>query len=263
MDSEGWEATQMKRVTAFVGSARKKYTYDAVTQFLGNLQSMDDFACEVVTLSDYHLEPCRGCKVCFERGEEHCPLKDDRDVLIAKMMASDGVIVASPNYMFQVSATVKALLERLGYAGHRPPFFGKTFTSIVTQGFFGGGKIVAYLDFVANGLGFNTVKGSSITALEPMTEKEKRRMDRTLAAHARRYHARMQGTAYPAPTLAKLMVFRFGRTKVMTELDDRSRDYTHYAAKGWLESDYFYPTRLGLLKRGAGRLFDALAARSR
>ena len=46
----------MKRVTAFVGSARKKYTYDAVTQFLGNLQSMDDFACEVVTLSDYHLD---------------------------------------------------------------------------------------------------------------------------------------------------------------------------------------------------------------
>jgi len=32
------------------------------------------------------------------------PLKDDRDVLIEKMMTSDAVVFASPNYSFQVSA---------------------------------------------------------------------------------------------------------------------------------------------------------------
>ncbi len=90
-------------------------------------------------------------------------MKDDRDVLIEKIMASDGVVFASPNYSFQVSAIMKAFLDRLGFAFHRPRFFGKTFTSIVTQGIYGGGKIVDYLDFVANGLGFNTVKGSCIT----------------------------------------------------------------------------------------------------
>ena len=92
-----------KKVTAFVGSARKGHTYDAVVQFLNNLQSMGDIEVEIVRLSDYRLEVCRGCKLCFDRGEEHCPLKDDRDVLIEKMMASDGVIFASPNYSFQVS----------------------------------------------------------------------------------------------------------------------------------------------------------------
>lgn len=253
----------MKRVTAFVGSARKKHTYDAVVQFLSDLQAMGDIEYEIVTLSDYRIEPCKGCKVCFEKGEEHCPLRDDRDVLIEKMMASDGVVLASPNYMFQVSATMKALLERLGFAGHRPPFFGKTFTSIVVQGFYGGGKIVDYLDFVANGLGFNTVKGSCLTALEPMTAKEKRKIDRALADQARRFYARMEGPGHPVPTLFKLMIFRHSRTKVGIELDDRSRDYTHYAAKGWLESDYYYPTRLGVLKRSAGKLFDAWAARGR
>ncbi len=256
-----WEGKHMKRVTAFVGSARKKHTHDAVVVFLSHLQSMGDIEYEIVHLHDYRLAFCKGCKVCFAKGEEHCPLKDDRDVLIEKMMASDGVVFASPNYSFQVSAIMKAFLDRLGFAFHRPRFFGKTFTSIVAQGIYGGNKIVDYLDFVGNGLGFNTVKGSCHTAFEPMTEKEKHKMDTVLAGQARRYYASLENPGYPAPTLLKLIVFRMGRTSVRLELDDASRDYTHYANKGWFESDYYYPTRLGVLKKGAGKLFDSMQAR--
>jgi multimeric flavodoxin WrbA len=250
----------MKKITAFVGSARKKHTYNAVAQFLSNLQSMDDFEVEAVRLSDYRIETCRGCKVCFDKGEEHCPLKDDRDMLIEKMMASDGVVFASPNYSFQVSAITKTFLDRLGFAFHRPRFFGKTFTSIVAQGIYGGDRIVKYLDFVGNGLGFNTVQGCCITTLEPMTEKQQHKTDRTLARQARRYYERLERPGYPVPTLFKLMLFRLGRTSMRLELDDSSRDYTYYAGKGWFESDYYYPTRLGVLKKGAGRLFDSISA---
>jgi hypothetical protein len=63
------------------------------------------------------------------------------------------------------------------------------------------------------------------------------------------------------PTLFKLMLFRLGRTKVRLELDDSFRDYTYYADKGWFESEYYYPTRLGVLKKGAGKLFDSISAR--
>jgi hypothetical protein len=38
----------MKRVTAFVGSARKKHTHDAVVRFLSHLQSMGDIKYEIV-----------------------------------------------------------------------------------------------------------------------------------------------------------------------------------------------------------------------
>ena len=250
----------MKKVTAFVGSARKKHTHDAVVQFLGNLQSMGDIECETVRMSDYRIEACRGCRVCFDKGEEHCPLKDDRDVLIEKMMASDGVVFASPNYSFHISAIMKTFLDRLGFAFHRPRFFGKTFTSIVTQGIYGGDKIVDYLDFVGYALCFNTVKGSCLMTLDPMTEKQQRKIDRVLAAQARRYHARLEKPGYPAPTLIGMMFFRMSRTKVRLELDDRSRDYRYYADKGWLESDYYYPARMGPLIKGAGQLFDSFFA---
>ena len=250
----------MKKVTAFVGSARKKHTYNAVTQFLSNLQSMGDIEVEIVRLSDYQLQACKGCKVCCDKGEEYCPLKDDRDVLIEKMMASDGVVFASPNYSFQVSAIMKTFLDKLGFAFHRPRFFGKAFTSIVAQGIYGGNKIVSYLDFVGHGLGFNTVKGCCIMTLDPMTEKQQHKIDRRLAAQARQYYAKLEKPGYPVPTLIDLAFFRMARTKMKLMLDDGFRDYTYYNDKGWFESDFYYPTHLGLLKKGAGKLFDAMFA---
>jgi hypothetical protein len=187
-------------------------------------------------------------------------LKDDRDVLLEKMMAADGVVFASPNYSFQVSALMKTFLDRLGFAFHRPRFFGKTYTSIVTQGIYGGGKIVDYLDFVGSGLGFDTVKGSCLMTLDPMTGKQQTKIDKALAAQARRYYTKLEQPGYPVPTWIQLAIFRLGRTKMRLELDEGYRDYTYYADKGWFESDFYYPTRLGLLKRGAGKFLDWMSA---
>ncbi|MBN2003526.1 MAG: flavodoxin family protein [Anaerolineae bacterium] len=251
----------MKKVTVFVASGRKGHTYDAAAQFLRNLQSLGDIKGEIVRLSDYQLRPCMGCQVCFAKGEEYCPLKDDRDALIEKMMASDGVVFATPNYSFHVSALLKMFLDRLGFAFHRPRFFGKTFTGIVAQGIYGGNKIVDYLNFVGNALGFRTVKGSCIMTLDPMTAKQQHKIDVALAAQARRYDAKLKQLGNPAPSLMDLMFFRMGRTKVRLELDDSACDYQYYRDKGWFESDFYYPTRLGFLKKGAGGFFDAMFAR--
>jgi hypothetical protein len=156
---------------------------------------------------------------------------------------------------------MKTFLDRLGFAFHRPRFFGKTYTSIVAQGIYGGAKIVDYLDFVGSGLGFDTVKGSCITTLEPMTEKQQKKTEGILAKQARRFYARLEQPGFPAPPLFKLMLFRLSRTSMRLELDERFRDYTYYTEQGWFESDYYYPTRLGALKQGAGKLFDWAATR--
>jgi multimeric flavodoxin WrbA len=249
----------MKKVTAFVGSAHKKNTHSAVVQFLNNLQALGDVEYEIVTLSDYRLGICRGCRLCFEKGEEFCPLKDDRDLLMEKIDASDGVIFASPNYSWQMSGVMKIFLDRFGFVCHRPRYFGKTFTSIVTQGFSGGNKIVDYFDFLAKFLGFNTLKGTSVTTLIPITEKAQRKIDRALAGLSKRFYARLTKPEYPVPSMLWLMAFRMGRTSMFQMLDESSRDFRYYAEKGWFESDYYYPTRLGVLKKAAGKLFDGLA----
>ncbi|MEN4012416.1 MAG: flavodoxin family protein [Chloroflexota bacterium] len=252
----------MKKVIALVASARKKGTDYVIRQLLGKLEALGEVETEIITLRDYQVGTCQGCQVCFARGEEFCPLQDDRDVLIRKLDAADGVIFATPNYAFQLAAPLKILLERLGFALHRPQFFGKTFTSIVVQGIYGGQEIVKYLNFVGGGLGFNTVKGVCITALQPMSDAEKQKIDGLLTRQARKFHAQLRRPAFPIPSLFRLMAFRMGRTSIGFELTERDRDYRYYREKGWFESDYFYPVRLGTWRKLVGSLFDRMARSS-
>jgi multimeric flavodoxin WrbA len=252
----------VKKVTAFVGAGRKGYTYEATREFLDRLEALGGVETELVRLGDYHLEPCRGCKTCFLKGEEFCPLKDDRDVLIGKMMASDGVVFASPNYSFQVSAMMKLLLDRLGYACHRPPFHGKTFTEIVVQGFFGGNDIRKYLELLGTAIGFDVVKGTCSTALVPMTAQDRQKRDAALAKQAERFHAQLAKGVPHIPSLIEVILFRMGRNSVRIELGEGDRDYQYYSERGWFDSEHYYPTRLGPVKRAVGRLADAYFARS-
>lgn len=250
----------MKKVTAIIGSARKGgATYQAVEEFEHNLKRLGELEFEYVFLSDYQLEFCRGCKVCFDRGEEHCPLKDDRDVLLGKVADADGIVLATPNYTFQVSARMKNLLDRLAYIFHRPRFFGKTCTAIVTQGMFGGKEIAKYLLTMASNLGFGVAKGSSISTLEPMTENQQKKLKKEMKRAAKRFHKHlMRRTQYPAPSLFRLMMFRITRTGIRNLEDKQLRDYTYFQEKGWFESDYYYDTSLGPIKKTAGRFFDFL-----
>jgi multimeric flavodoxin WrbA len=249
----------MKKVTAFVGSGHKRRTQAAVLLFLNHLQALGEVECEVVTLSDYRLAVCRGCRVCIDKGETFCPMKDDRDVLMDKIMASDGVVFATPNYCWQMSGMMKVFVDRFAAACHRPRYFGKTFTSIVTQGIGRGGRIVEDLDFLARILGFNTVKGACVTAFDPPSEKEQQKIDRALVALSKRFYTRLAMPGYPTPAWFNLIGFRMARTSYKELLDDRNPDYRYFAEKGWFESDYYYPVRLGLVKKMAGKLFDSMA----
>jgi multimeric flavodoxin WrbA len=221
-----------------------------------NLQSLGNIECEIVRLSDYNLGICKGCKLCLDKGEELCQLKDDRNILIEKMNNSDGIIFASPNYSFNLSGLMKIFLDRLGYIFHRPRFFGKAFTSIVVQGVYRGKEITKYFNFIGNGLGFNVVKGCCLNSLEPMTEKDQKMIDRVIDKQSKRFYSALTNKDFPVPTIFELMVFRMARTSMKLLLNESWRDYTYYTNNGWFESDYYYPTQLNPLKKLAGKFFD-------
>lgn len=246
------------KVTAFIGSARKKHTYNATEKFLQKMQSLGDIEYEIVPLNDYNLGTCKGCKLCFDKGEELCQYKDDRDKLIAKIINSDGVIFSSPNYSFNVSALMKIFLDRLGFLFHRPCFFGKAFTCIVAQGIYRGEEIVKYFNFIGNGLGFNVVKGCCIRSLEPMTEKGENKINKIIDRQSKRFYSRLIKKKFPAPSLLKLMIFRTARSSMKLMLDESFKDYRYYKENGWFESDYYYPIKLNALKKITGKYFDML-----
>jgi multimeric flavodoxin WrbA len=248
----------MKKVTAFIGTQTRRNTYRAVQEFEKNLKQYGEIDFEYLFLSDHKLEFCRGCKLCFDTGEENCPIKDDRDLLLDKMQVSDGVIFATPSYAFQLSARMKNFFDRTAFTNHRPRYFGKTCTALVTQGIFGGGAIVKYLCNAGENMGFHASKGCFINTLEPMTDLQQRKLVQQVKKASTRFY-KLLTRPTPTPSILRLLIFRFTRTGIKSA-DHKYRDYQFFKEKGWFESDYYYEVSLGPVKKLAGNLFD-LAAR--
>ena len=246
----------MKKVTAFIGSQQKRLTYKTVQEFEKNLKFSGEIEFEYVFLKDYHLEFCKGCCLCFEKGEEFCPLKDDRDLLLKKINESDGVILATPNYSFQVSAQIKNLLDRMSFVLHRPRFFGKTFTAVVSQGMFGGVKIQKYLQTIAGNWGAKTSKGCCVRALGPAEPCDDIKMSQKIKKASGRFYKELMHPSAASPSIFRLMIFRISRKSILNLQNEKFRDYRYYRDNGWFTSDYYYEVSLGIFKKLAGKFFD-------
>jgi len=251
-------AEQRKKITIFMGSPRKETTYQAVQELVDNLKSYGEIDWEYVFLKDYNLKNCQGCLLCFDKGEEFCPLKDERDLLLEKINNSDGVIFATPNYSLQVTALMKNFLDRLAFIFHRPRFFGKAFTTIVTQGIYGGTSIVKYLENLAGYWGFNVAKGCCLTGSIPRTALQQEKISREIKKTSARFYKNLMCSRLPTPSFFRLMMFRIMRTSYRRLLNETFRDYRYFKEKGWFESAYYYDVSLGFTKKLAGRFFDFL-----
>lgn len=98
---------------------------------------------ETIALPGGTVLPCRACDTCHKKGA--CPQKDDFLSIKEKIMESDGVVLASPNYIFSVSAQLKAFMDRCCGVIHCMAFDGKYGASVVTSG---GGDEPAIADFM-------------------------------------------------------------------------------------------------------------------
>ncbi len=104
------------KVVAFNGSARPDGNCTLLIQeVFGPLQAQG-FQTELVQLSRLKINPCIACYKCAEKKNQRCAVTDDDlNQCIEKMMEADGIILASPTYIGDVSSTTKALIERAGF----------------------------------------------------------------------------------------------------------------------------------------------------
>jgi multimeric flavodoxin WrbA len=65
---------------------------------------------ETVALASTSVLPCLAWDTCHRKGR--CPQKDEFESIKEKIFESDGIVLASPNYIFSVSAQLKAFMDR-------------------------------------------------------------------------------------------------------------------------------------------------------
>ena len=65
---------------------------------------------ETVYVPGEKIAPCLGCNVCRKTGT--CVQKDDAPALLDKLMQADGLVFVSPLFYFNMTAQLKALIDR-------------------------------------------------------------------------------------------------------------------------------------------------------
>lgn len=102
------------KVTAFNGSPRTDgNTFLMLKRALDALER-EGVDTELVQLGGRKLRGCAACYGCFRNKDGRCSVDDGMNEFIAKMEESDGIIIGSPTYFADVTAEVKALIDRAG-----------------------------------------------------------------------------------------------------------------------------------------------------
>ncbi len=102
------------KVVAFNGSARENgNTRTLLSIVLEKLES-HSIATELIWLGNEPLSGCRACYRCAKNKDQRCSQDDEINHYIQKMKQADGILLGSPTYFADVSANMKALIERCG-----------------------------------------------------------------------------------------------------------------------------------------------------
>jgi len=255
------------KILAIIGSPKGKGDGYALTRTVEEkMRSLGDVEFEYVFLRDVNLQPCRGCYLCLGKGEDKCPIKDDRPLIEKKMADADGVVFVSPTYVMNVSGMMKNFMDRFAYACHRPRFFKRALAISTTGGI--GQQITAFiLAFTASMWGFSPAYRLGVIQppkfedmLEPEVRERQVKKNEAMAEKAAIRFYRAVNSGMPSPGVVGLVQFELQR-RAFSRFRDGNVDYEYWKNNGWLSPDchYFYDSRAGIVKRSiaaaAAKLF--------
>ncbi len=103
------------KVIAFNTSARKDGNTALLVNHVFKELNAEGIETELIQLAGNAVRGCGACYGCFKNKNKKCSISDDLvNNCITKMVEADGVIIASPTYFADISASGKALIERAG-----------------------------------------------------------------------------------------------------------------------------------------------------
>ena len=106
------------KIIAINGSPRKGWnTHTLLEKALAGAESQGAET-EMIHLYDLNCRGCLGCLACKRRAGSsigRCAVQDDLQTVLGKIAACDGLLLGSPIYIGEVTAAMRALIERLTF----------------------------------------------------------------------------------------------------------------------------------------------------
>jgi len=115
------------KVAIFNGSPRNKGNTATMTSYLAEQMKARGADTEEHFLYDSDIKGCKNCGICHASTELNgCAIKDDALPLLDKFLSAELVVFASPIYMWHLTASLNAFMERLhSLCRHDPPAVNK------------------------------------------------------------------------------------------------------------------------------------------
>ncbi len=238
------------KILAIIGSPRKGNTLNVTKEFEKELHKLGKFDFEYLFLDELDMKICIGCHNCLFKGEDKCPYYKEQKMIIDKMLKADGIILASPVYVMNVTALMKNFIDRICYICHRPALFRQDIMTIVTTGALGQKTVTRYLRSIAEVWG-----ARSITSFAQATPPDGYKIDKKkLIKKARQFYHNLNKKAF-SPTLNQLIQFRFQRA-IFTSNPGKAispADYEYFKTlKG---KNFNVPSKINPIKNAASFIF--------
>ncbi len=105
------------KVIGFNGSPRKDSNTAMLIRHVFEELEKEEIETELVQLAaSGTLAGCRACYQCWVNADQKCVQKgDDLNLYVEKMLAADGIVLGSPTFYADVTAGMKALMERSAF----------------------------------------------------------------------------------------------------------------------------------------------------
>ena len=125
------------KVLALNGSPRKNGNTATLLEKVLSPLIEAGWETEIVQIGGQKIQGCRGCLKCADKKNRRCVF--DNDILngvLEKMLAADAMILGTPCYFTDMSAEMKALVDRAGFVAfvNGGLFQGKIGAAVVAVG---------------------------------------------------------------------------------------------------------------------------------
>ena len=239
------------KIIAIMGSPKGKGSGHKIVKMIEDrMTAMGDVEFDYLFLKDANLKPCIGCYICITKGEEKCPLKDDRAAIEQKLLAADGFILSSPVYMHSVSGLIKNFMDRFAYLSHRPRFHHQKMLIVVNASITGEKGALSTLKIA---LGYD--RGARIVhklaiATPPwqQTERSVAEKERAIDVAAKKFYLSCQDTSPQLPTFNSYMDFFMMQKFSLISRQYLPADYTFYNDKS-----YYFDIKVNPIKAAAAK----------
>ncbi len=258
------------KVISIISSNRRNGNTERVCSLLEEeLQAIAEYQHEILDIERIYLghaglKMCLGCRVCFDKGEEFCPLKDELLSIREKLNKADGVIAASPVYVEDVNGIMKNWIDRMAFNCHRPAFAGKKAVVLSTSGIVSTSHALKTMRTALMTWGFQVIDWQAFSTGALMeTEQINNLYRHKIKRIAENFFSAMKYNKALRPSLYSLIMFRVQQNYWQKGIDmQHTFDYIYWKRNGWLKKDcnYYMDIKASSAKVFMARLLGSIIA---